>query len=107
MPSHKYELTLGLLKPEWHQNIMEILVEDRCRRIEEWGSNTRYHLANTFALYRVRLLQQLNQIIDLGWLETRSSVAISRLITSGFKVETAARSYWQSVLTVRPPTPCK
>ena len=78
MSSHKYELTLGLLKPEWHQNIMEILVADQCRRIEEWGSNTRYHLANTFAPYRVRLLQQLNQIIDLGMVR-------NKIISGNFK----------------------
>ena len=47
------------------QNISEILVEDQCCHVEERPSNTRYHLANTDDSYRVRLEQQLNQIIDL------------------------------------------
>ena len=63
------------------QNISEILVEDRCCHVEERPSHTRYHLANTNDSYRVRLEQQLNQIIDL---RTDDLATVSNKIISAY-----------------------
>ena len=89
---------------------MEILVEDRCRRIEEWRAvSPRKHLCPVQSkIERNKWTKSsISEPTTSGRLATRSLVPISRIITSGFRVETAPRSYRRSVLTVRPPTPCK
>ena len=57
---------MGLLNPVWRQEkTLGQSSRTSERRVEERCLNTRYHLANTDDSYRVRLEQQLNQIIDL------------------------------------------